>query len=108
MAPNLDLSKHVLIQSIINGKLQGDKDPKDDQIAEIVGCAPRTIRRIRSNILRFGTTTARPNGAGQPKTVAPPMLTALYEQLSLNPCMRLEDMVAFFREVRRRRVTFQH
>ena len=72
---------------------KGDEGP---EIADIAGCAARAVRRIRSNLLRFGTTTA-PNGAGRPKTVAPPMLTALYDQLSLNPCMRLEDMVTFLR-----------
>ncbi|KAK3990708.1 hypothetical protein QBC44DRAFT_60596 [Cladorrhinum sp. PSN332] len=97
MAPNLALHKRVLIQTIINSKLQGDSGPKDDEIAEITGCTTRAIRRIRSNLLRFGTTTAPSNGAGRPKTVAPPMLTALYDQLSRNPCMRLEDMAAFLR-----------
>ena len=97
MAPNLALHKRDLIQTIINSKLQGDDSPKDDEIAEITGCTARAVRRIRSNLLRFGTTTAPPNGAGRPKTVAPPMLTALYDQLSLNPCMRLEDMAAFLR-----------
>jgi hypothetical protein len=98
MAPNLALHKRVLIQSIIDSKLQGDDGPKDDEIAEITGCTARAVRRIRSNLLRFGTTTAPPNGAGLPKTIAPPMLTALYGQLSLNPCMGLEDMAAFLRK----------
>lgn len=97
MAPNLSLHKRALIQTIINSKLQGDDGPKDDEIAEITGCTARAVRRIRSNILRFGTTTVPPNGAGRPKTIAPPMLTALYDQLSLNSCMTLEDMAAFLR-----------
>ena len=97
MAPNLALHKHIIIQSIISSKLQGDDDPEDDEIAEIAGCTDRAVRRIRSNLLRFGLTTAPPNDAGRPKTVAPPMLTALYDQLSLNPCMWLEDMAEFLR-----------
>lgn len=95
MAPNLAFYKRVLIQSITDCKLQGDDGPIDDEIAEIADCTARAVRRIRSNLLRFGTTTALPNSAGRPKTIAPPMLTALYDQLSLNPCMRLEDMADF-------------
>ncbi|KAK4453047.1 hypothetical protein QBC34DRAFT_376501 [Podospora aff. communis PSN243] len=97
MAPNLTLHKRVLIQSIVNSKLQGDDDLKDDEIADVAGCSARAVRRIRSNLLRFGTMTAPPNGAGRPKTIDPPMLTALCDQLSLNPCMRLEDMADFLR-----------
>lgn len=73
MAPNLALHKRVLIQSIIDSRLQGDHGLKDDEIAEITGCTARTVRRIRSSLLRFGTTTAPPNGGSRPKTVAPPM-----------------------------------
>ncbi|KAK4119395.1 hypothetical protein N657DRAFT_540965, partial [Parathielavia appendiculata] len=97
IAPNLALHKRVLIQSIIGSKLKGNDGPKDNEIAEIAGCTDRAVRRIRSNLLRFGSTTAPPNGASRPKTVAPPMLTALFNQLSLNPCMRLEDVADFLR-----------
>ena len=48
-----------------------------------------------SNLLLFGSTKAPSNGAGRPKTITPPVLTALYDLLALNPCMRLEDMAAF-------------
>lgn len=98
MAPNLALSKRVLVQNIIQSKLQGDKDPKDDEIAEIAGCTTRTVRRIRSNLILFGSTEAPSNGAGRPKIITPPMVTALCDQLSFRPCMRLTDMAAFLRK----------
>jgi len=98
MAPNLALYKRVLIQSIIDSKLQADDGLKDDEIVDIAGCSARVVRRIRSNLLQFGTTTAPPNGAGRPKTINPFMLTALYNQLSFNLCIRLEDIVAFLRD----------
>jgi uncharacterized metal-binding protein len=42
MAPNLALSKHVLIQDVISSKLQVDKVLKDDDIAKIAECSDRT------------------------------------------------------------------
>jgi hypothetical protein len=79
IALNLALSKRVLtVQNIIQGKLQGDKCLKDNEIAEIVGRATRTVRQIRSNLLLFRSITAPSNSAGRTKTVAPPILTALY------------------------------
>jgi transposase len=98
MAPNLALSKHVLIQNMISSKLQDDEALKDDDIAKIADCSDRAVRRIRSNLLLFGSTKAPSNGAGRPKTITPPMLTALYDQLSIDPCMHLSDMAAFLRK----------
>jgi hypothetical protein len=68
MVPNLVLSKHILIQSIISDKLQDDKALKDDH----------AVRRIRSNLLLFGSTKAPSNGAGRPKTITSPISTTLY------------------------------
>ena len=95
MAPNLAVSTHELTQNIINSKLQGDQGPTDDQTAKIACCSARTIRRHRRNVLLYGSTKAPSNGAGRPKTVTPPMLTALCDKLAIDPCMRLKDMVAF-------------
>lgn len=62
--------------------------------ANIARCSTRTIRRHRQNVL-YGSTKAPSNGAGRPKTITPPTLTALCDKLAITPCMRLEDMVAF-------------
>jgi transposase len=97
MAPNLAVSTHELTQNIINSRLQGDQGPTDDQTANIAYCSARAIRRHRRNVLLFGSTKAPSNGAGRPKTVTPPMLTALCDKLVIDPCMRLKDMVAFLR-----------
>ncbi|KAK0720353.1 hypothetical protein B0H67DRAFT_575863 [Lasiosphaeris hirsuta] len=71
MAPNFTLHKRALTQTIINSKLQGEDGPKDDEIAEINGYTARMVRRVRSSLLCFRTTTAPPNGADRPKTIAP-------------------------------------
>jgi transposase len=97
MAPNLAVSTHELTQNIINSKLQGDQGPTDDQTAKIACCSARAIRRHRQNVLLFGSTKAPSNGAGRPKTITPPMLTALCDKLAVVPCMSLKDMVTFLR-----------
>jgi hypothetical protein len=86
MAPNLALSKHILIQNMISSKLQDEQALKDDDIAKIADCSDRAVRRIRSNLLLFGSTKVSSNGAGRPKTITPPMLTALYDQLVTAMC----------------------
>jgi hypothetical protein len=98
MAPNLALSKHILIQNMISSKLQDDKALKDDDIAKIADCSDRAVRRIRSNLLLFGSTKVSLNGVGRPKTITPPMLTALYDQLVIDSCMRLSDMATSLRK----------
>lgn len=95
MAPNLALSKHVLMQDMISSKLQDDKALKDNDIAKIAVCSNRAVRRIRSNLLLFGSTKAPSNGS---KAITPPMLTTLYDQLAIDPCMRLSDMAAFLQK----------
>jgi hypothetical protein len=92
MAPNLALSKHVLIQDVVSSKLQDDKALEDDDIAKIAECSDRAVRRIRSILLLI---KAQSKGAGRPKTATPPMWTALYDQPAFDHCMRLSDMAAF-------------
>lgn len=95
MAPNIALAQRRLIEDAIYVKLRGGNAPTDEDIAKIAASTTRTVRRNRSNLFRFGTTRAPSNGAGRPKTITPNMLTALRDQLVLNPCMRQRDMVAF-------------
>lgn len=97
MAPNLAPSQHVLIQSIIESKLQGEEAPTDELTAKLATCSLRAVRRHRSNLLRFGSTKAPWNGSGRPKTITPHMLTALCDQLSINPYMPFKDIAAFLR-----------
>ena len=60
----------------------------NSQIAPLIPCRPSSVRRCRSNLRYFGTTKAPSNGAGRPRTLAPPMLTAL--------CNRLTDRLDMF------------
>ncbi len=68
-----------------------ERGPTDEQTASIARCSARTIH------LLYGSTKAPSNGAGRPKTVKPPMRTALYDKLAIVPSVRLEDMVTFLR-----------
>ncbi len=97
MAPNLAVSTHEFTENIIQSKLQGDQAPTDEQTASIARCSARTIRRHRRNVLLYGSTKAPSNGAGRPKTVKPPMRSALHDKLAIVPSMRLKEMVAFLR-----------
>ena len=98
MAPNLADSQHQVIRDMILSKSEGDKSLKDGEIANAANCSTRTVRHIRSNLLLFGSTKAPPNGSGRPKSISPPMLTALLDKLGSDPCMRLQDMAAFLND----------
>ncbi|CEF83440.1 hypothetical protein FGSG_08962 [Fusarium graminearum PH-1] len=98
MAPNIAESQHLLIRDMILSKSQDGVSPKDDKIAATTGCSTRTVRTIRSNLRRFGTTRAPPNKTGRPKTITPNMFTALSDRLANRPWMRLTDMAAFLRK----------
>jgi transposase len=97
MASNLAVSTHELTENVIKSKLQGDRGPTDEQTASIARCSARTIRRHRRNVLLYGSTKAPSNGSGRPKTVKPPMRSALHDKLAIVPSMRLKDMVTFLR-----------
>jgi hypothetical protein len=80
-APNLALSKHVLIRDMIRdmirNELQDDKALQDGDRAKNRRLlrphgAPHPI-----NLPIFGSTKALSNGTGRPKTITPPMLTVL-------------------------------
>jgi transposase len=68
---------------------------KTNQMADVAGCSPRSIKAIRSNLRRFGTTRAPFNGVGRPRCITPPMLTALREHLLEKPDLYLEEMAVF-------------
>jgi len=61
MAPNLVASQHELIRDMIICK-----SLKTDQMAEVAGCSPRSIKTIHSNLRCFGNTRAPFNGGGRP------------------------------------------
>ena len=64
---------------MIFSKLHDVRVLKDDDIARTAGCSDCTLRNIRSNLLRFGSTKAPSNGPGRPKTFTPLMVTTLYD-----------------------------
>src|SRR5689334_15327859 len=68
------------------------------EIASVAGCSARTIRTIRtirSNLRYFGTTRAPPNKAGRPRTITPPMLSALCDRLLEKPDMYQDEIAVF-------------
>ncbi|KAL0930283.1 uncharacterized protein CTRU02_212491 [Colletotrichum truncatum] len=98
MAPFLACSTHDLLRNFIHSKLLGETTATDDSIAKLVGCNPRTVRRIRSKLLLFGSAKIPTNTRGRPRSITPPMLSALRSQLALDPCLTLDKMAASLRE----------
>jgi hypothetical protein len=76
MAPRLSDAKHEILRRLItNGVLA------DGEIAEAIPCTTRSIRKARSNLHRFGTTTAPGSRGGRPRVIDPPTIKALLEHL---------------------------
>ncbi|KAK1714010.1 uncharacterized protein CLUP02_16966 [Colletotrichum lupini] len=84
MAPYLARSSRDLLQNVI--------------YTNLVGCHPRTVRRIRSKLRTCGTTETPTNTPGRPKSITPPMLSALRGNLAVDPCLTLDEMAAFLRK----------
>jgi transposase len=89
MAPNLALSQHEQIRDMIISKFT------NATIARTVRCSTRSVQTIRSNLRCFGTTKAPPNRAGRRRTITPPMLSALLEQLIQKPELYQDEMAIF-------------
>ncbi|KAK4068649.1 hypothetical protein Purlil1_13759 [Purpureocillium lilacinum] len=98
MAPHLSLSQHLVIRDMILSRSEGDKTLTNKEIARAANCSPRSVRRIRSNLLLFGSTRAPSNGGGRPKSISPLMVTALLDKLESEPSVRLQDMAAFLND----------
>src|SRR5580658_5709109 len=90
MAPNLAASQHELIRDMIVSK-----SLKTDQMADIAGCSPRSVKAIRSNLRCFGTTRAPFNGGGHPRSITPSILDAFREYLLEKPDLYLDEMAIF-------------
>ena len=90
MAPNLAAAQHDQIRDMILSS-----ELTDVQMARIVRCSERSIQTIRLNLRLFGTTRAPRNGGGRPKSISPPMLSALCERLIEKPDMYRDEMVLF-------------
>ena len=90
MPPNLALSQHEQIRDmILSGSLT------NHQIASGARCTTRSVQNIRSNLRCFGTTKAPPNRVGRPRTITPPMLSALLEHLVEKPEQYQDEMAVF-------------
>ncbi|CAI0651133.1 unnamed protein product, partial [Colletotrichum noveboracense] len=90
MAPTLAQSQHNLIRDMLT-----DGSFTNAEIATAARCSARAVRRIRQRLDCFGATRAPPNGAGRPRDITPPMLSALLERLIEKPDMYLEEMAVF-------------
>jgi transposase len=64
-------------------------------IARTACCSTRSVRKIRSNLRCFGTTKVPLNGVGRRRTITPPMLSALLEQLIEKPELYQDEMAIF-------------
>lgn len=91
MASHLAASQHAMIHDmLVDESLKGV-----DMAAAAAGSNDRAIRRIRSNMLCFGSTKAPPNGVGCRRRIIPVMLDVLRERLIEKPSMYLDEMVIF-------------
>lgn len=86
MAPQLALSQREQIYAMILRELP------NNEIAETVGCSERAVRRIRSRLRRYGTTTSPSNRVGRERKITPLMRDALFEQLAKRPDMFRYEM----------------
>jgi transposase len=89
MAPNLVLSQHEQIRDMTISKFT------NATIARTVRCSTCSVQNIRSNLRCFGTTKAPLNGVGRRRTITPPMLSTLLEQLIEKPELYQDEIVIF-------------
>jgi transposase len=90
MAPNLAASQHELIRDMIVSK-----SLKTDQMADVAGGSPRSVKAIHSNLRCFGTIRAPFNGGGRPRSITPSMFDTLREYLLEKPDLYLNEMAVF-------------
>ncbi|KAL0933551.1 uncharacterized protein CTRU02_212514 [Colletotrichum truncatum] len=90
MAPNLAASQHELIRDMISSR-----QFTNVSIANAAGCSARTVYNIRANLECFGNTRAPPNGVGRPRSITPPMLSALCDRLIEKPDLYRDEMIVF-------------
>jgi hypothetical protein len=76
MTSNLTNLQYELISSMNSSGLFTNAE-----IVEAPSCSVRTVRRICSNNLYFGSTKVSDNGCRQKQSITPPMLDALCEYL---------------------------
>ena len=91
MAPNLAVSQHELIRAMIKeGSLTNGRK------AGVANCSLRTISTSRTNLRRFGSTTAPYNSrGGRPRSMTPLMLETLLGLLREQPDLYLDEMAVF-------------
>lgn len=85
MARQLTSIKHKHIQALLLTEKLTCK------IARKAECSERTIRRIRSNVRRFGATRPPPNRTGRHSSITTCMRDALRDELKNNLWMYRED-----------------
>lgn len=90
MAPNLAGTQQELAKAIIESE-----DCSDSEIANTIGCSPRSIQTMRANLQCFGTTKAPRNAVGRPSSITPPMLNALYDLLRDKPYLYQDKIAAY-------------
>ncbi|KAK1838707.1 hypothetical protein CCHR01_18675 [Colletotrichum chrysophilum] len=90
MAPTPAQSQHDLICDLLT-----DGSFTNAEIATAARCSTHAVQRIRQRPDYFAATRAPPNGAGRPRDITPPMLSALCERLLEKPAIHLEEMKVF-------------
>lgn len=92
MAPQLAPSQREQIHAMLLHEL-----PKNE-IAKTVDCSERAVRRIRSRLRQYGTTTSPSNRVGRERKITPLMRDALFERLAKQPDMFRDEMIRFLHD----------
>ncbi len=92
MAPQLAPSQREQIHGILLRQLP------NNEIAETVGYSERAVRKIRSRLQRYRTTTSPSNRVGRHRKITPLMRDALFEQLAKRPDMFRYEMIHFLHD----------
>ncbi|KAJ6787451.1 hypothetical protein PWT90_10010 [Aphanocladium album] len=98
MPRNLEQQQRNTLEDILTSQILDQvKQHGDERTAQLVGCTPRTVRRRRANLLRFGSINAPKNGVGQPRKVTDNMWAALKHVLATKPSMTHQQLATWLR-----------
>ena len=90
MAPRLPPSKLRFISDMIESQ-----SLTISQMADAAECSERTIKNIRRNLRLFGSVHAPQNHIGRRRSITPPILEALCDNLLEKPGLYLDEMAVF-------------
>ncbi|KAJ6786763.1 hypothetical protein PWT90_07371 [Aphanocladium album] len=96
MAPRLSKLRLNELYGVLLNKFDGVETIKDQELArKVIDCDPRSVRRRRSNLRRYGTMDAPSKPAGRPREITENMSLALQAKLLDCPSMSLQAQAKY-------------